>query len=69
MIVEKSFDEHVTKHLQLTTLFGNMDWEPHLRLLGDYYHDLIHEFYATMLHNTDKTLQTIIFMVKGIRRV
>lgn len=26
MIVEKSFDEHVTENLNLTTLFGNMGW-------------------------------------------
>lgn len=69
MIFEKSFDEHVTQHLLLTTFFDNIDWEPLFHLSGDYYLDLVREFYATMLHKTDKTLKTIISPVKGVHIV
>lgn len=53
---EKSFDKHVTEHLQFTTFFGNVGWEPLLHLSGDYYPDLVCEFYATMLHKMDSKL-------------
>lgn len=69
MIVEKSFNEHVTEHIQFTTLFGNMGCEPLLHLWSDYYPDLNHEFYVTMLYKIDKTLETIISIAKGVRIV
>lgn len=64
MIVQKSFAKHVIKHLDLTTLFDNMDWEPILHLSSDYYLDLVHEFCVIMLHKIVKDLRTIISKVK-----
>ncbi|KAI5676930.1 hypothetical protein M9H77_07880 [Catharanthus roseus] len=34
---------------------------------GDYYPDLVREFYANMVHKMDKDLPTIISIVKGVR--
>ncbi|KAI5676992.1 hypothetical protein M9H77_07942 [Catharanthus roseus] len=68
-MVEKSFDEYVTEHLGLITLFEDIGWMPLLYLSGDHYPDLVPEFYATMLHKTDKNIQTIISTVKGVRMV
>lgn len=66
MVVEKSFDEHVTENLDLPRLFGHMGQEPVFHISGDYYPDLVRDFYANMLYKTDKDLQTIITTVKGV---
>ncbi|KAI5681711.1 hypothetical protein M9H77_02939 [Catharanthus roseus] len=42
---------------------------PLLRPSGDYYLDLVQEFYANMLHKMDKDLPTIISHIKGVRIV
>lgn len=65
-MVKKSFDEHVTLHLGLTILFGNMGREMLLHLSGDYYPNLVCQFYATMLYIMDKNLRTIISIVKRV---
>lgn len=55
----------MTEHLDLTTLFDRIGCEAILHLSNDYYHDLIREFYANMLHEKDKDLYTIISSIKG----
>ncbi|KAI5676159.1 hypothetical protein M9H77_07109 [Catharanthus roseus] len=41
-------------------------WKPLLPFSGDEYPELVREFYATMLHKTDKNLQATIFTVKEV---
>ncbi|KAI5676236.1 hypothetical protein M9H77_07186 [Catharanthus roseus] len=67
MIVEKSFDEEVIEHFRLESLFRGLGWVPLLRLSGDYYPNLVREFYVNILHKMDKDLPTIISHVKGVR--
>lgn len=45
-----------------------MSWESLLHFSSDYSH-LVREFYTTMLHKRDKTPETIISTVKGVRIV
>lgn len=66
MIIEKSFDEYVTEHLSLTTLFDNMGSEPLLHLSDVYYPNLVHEFYVNMFRKIDNKLSTIISVVKRL---
>lgn len=56
----------MTEHIGLTTLFENIGWKPLLPFSGDEYPELVREFYATMLHKTDKNLQATIFTVKEV---
>ncbi|KAI5681011.1 hypothetical protein M9H77_02238 [Catharanthus roseus] len=67
MIVKKSFGEAVIEHFRLENLFRGFGWVPLLRLSGDYYPDLVREFYTNMLHKMDKDLPTIISQGKGVR--
>lgn len=53
----------------MITLFGNTGREPLLHLSGDNYPNLVREFYATVLHKIDKTLQTIISTMKRVHIV
>lgn len=53
------------EHLRLGTLFGRFSWKPLLRISSDYYPDLVHEFYANILHKVDKDFSSIISTVKG----
>ncbi|KAI5664452.1 hypothetical protein M9H77_23775 [Catharanthus roseus] len=59
----------VIEHYRLENHFRGLGWVPLLRLFGDYYPDLVREFYANMLHKMDKDLPTIISHVKGVRIV
>lgn len=67
--MEKSFDAYVIEHLGLNALFGSLGWEPFLYISKNYYPEFAREFYANMLHITDKDLFTILSTVKGVRIV
>ncbi|KAI5653515.1 hypothetical protein M9H77_30702 [Catharanthus roseus] len=59
------------RHRKEQTFCGKLGlgWIPLLSLYGDYYPDLVREFYTNMLHKTDKDLPTIIFMSKGRTKI
>ncbi|KAI5664043.1 hypothetical protein M9H77_23366 [Catharanthus roseus] len=59
----------VIEHFRLENIFRGLGWFPLLPLFGDYYPDLVREFYANMLHKMDKDLPTIISHAKGVRIV
>ncbi|KAI5681686.1 hypothetical protein M9H77_02914 [Catharanthus roseus] len=67
IIVEKSLDESVIEHFDLQNLFRRLGWVPFIRILDDYYPDLVQEFYANITHKTNKDLQNIISTVKRVR--
>lgn len=46
-----------------------MSWEPLFHLLGDYYPELVCDFYATLLHKIYKNFQIIISTAKRVRSV
>ncbi|KAI5663961.1 hypothetical protein M9H77_23284 [Catharanthus roseus] len=50
-------------------LLGGLGWVPILCICGDYYPDLVREFYANMAPKMDKDLQTIISTIKRTRIV
>ncbi|KAI5662573.1 hypothetical protein M9H77_21896 [Catharanthus roseus] len=50
IVIEKSFDQSVIKHVELEHLFGGLGWVLLLRLSGDFYPNLVRDFYANMLH-------------------
>ncbi|KAI5653416.1 hypothetical protein M9H77_30603 [Catharanthus roseus] len=52
---------------RIETYRGWLGWPPLFYISGDYYPDLVREFYANMTHKTNKDLQTIISIVKGVR--
>lgn len=69
MVVEHTFDEHVAGYIELPTFLDHMGREPILHLSGDYYPDLVKEFYANMKHKTNRTFPTVIPSIKGVRIV
>ncbi|KAI5681222.1 hypothetical protein M9H77_02449 [Catharanthus roseus] len=60
MIIEKCFGAEVIGHFRLENLFRGLGWVPVIRFSGDYYPNLVREFYANILHKMDKDLPTII---------
>ncbi|KAI5652344.1 hypothetical protein M9H77_29531 [Catharanthus roseus] len=67
IVIEKSFNESIIKHFKLGSLYGELGWVPLLCFFGNFYLDLVCEFYASMLHKTEKDLKTIISTIKGVR--
>ncbi|KAI5667374.1 hypothetical protein M9H77_17227 [Catharanthus roseus] len=68
-IVEKSFDESVIEYFNLENIFRGLGWVPLQHIYGNYYPELVREFYANMTNKTNKDLQTIISTVKRVRIV
>lgn len=67
IISEKSFDKVVIEHFKLEQLSGGLGWVPLLLLYGNYYPNLVREFYANMTYKTDKDLEIIFSTLKGVR--
>ncbi|KAI5681829.1 hypothetical protein M9H77_03057 [Catharanthus roseus] len=60
-VVGTSLDLDIPPYLE------GLGWTALLHISGNYYPDLVQEFYANMTYKTNKDLQTIISTIKGVR--
>lgn len=66
IVVEKTVAPSIDGHFHILDAFQTLGWGPILQLSGDYYPELVIEFYANIENKEEKYESTINSMVKGV---
>lgn len=66
MIVEKTIHPDIDESFTIKSSFAVLGWEPILNIEGEYYPELVWQFYANIHSKANDTLQEIHTFVKGV---
>ena len=65
MVVEKFVSPDVVERFELNRIFEHFQWEEMTTLRGDYYPELVKEFYANMENKGDADYTSLATIVRG----